>query len=373
MDITNKAGHAVLHLVADETYSRHSEGAFLRMNDGSIFYAYSRFKGFSQGNVPKNVAPQDVAPCDIVALRSYDEGETWTEPEVLLHAEDFGTHNIMSVSALRMQNGDAALIFGARHKPDEGHHVLVRSNDEFKTFYKTVICSLPDRPGEYVLNNDRVIRLKSGRLVMPRAYHRGGTDWNDRDRLYFDHCGSLCFLLSDDDGETCHEAPDVVHPPFSRTISGLQEPGVIELENGVLWAWARTDKMYQYECFSFDQGEHWTQAQPSRFTSPRSPMQIKRNPADGSLIAIWNPIPNYNGRKQYEGFFEGRTPIVYAKSADDGKTWSEPIVIEGEEDCGYCYPSIFFTNDGCMLTGFCSGTQKEKNCLANTTVRKIAL
>ena len=103
MDLTKNAGHVVMDMRADKVYTRHSEGAFLRMNDGSILYAYSRFKGFSQGNVPKNVAPQDVAPCDIVALRSYDEGETWTEPEVLLHAEDFGTHNIMSVSLLRME------------------------------------------------------------------------------------------------------------------------------------------------------------------------------------------------------------------------------------------------------------------------------
>ena len=64
---------------------------------------------------------------------------------------------------------------------------------------------------------------------------------------------------------------------------------------------------------------------------------------------------------------------VYAQSTDDGKTWSEPVVIEGEEDCGYCYPSLFFTNDGAILVGYCSGTQKEGDCLANSTIRKIQL
>ena len=191
-EMTANTGRAVLQLTADKTYTRHSEGAFLRMNDGSILYAYSRFTG----------SDDDGAPSDIVGLWSKDEGETWSEPVTLLRAADFNTHNIMSVSLMRMQNGDVGLFFGARHKPSEGLRYLARSNDECKSFYKTTLCSLSDRPGYYVLNNDRVIRLKSGRLVMPTAFHRGGYDWEYKKRLYFDSCGVLCFVLSDDDGET---------------------------------------------------------------------------------------------------------------------------------------------------------------------------
>ena len=68
MDKTANTGHIVLQLTADKTYTRHSEGAFLRMNDGGILYAYSRFTG----------SDDDCAPSDIVGLRSYDEGETWS-------------------------------------------------------------------------------------------------------------------------------------------------------------------------------------------------------------------------------------------------------------------------------------------------------
>ena len=361
MDLTKNAGHVVMDMRADKVYTRHSEGAFLRMDDGSILYAYSRFTG----------SADDCAPSDIVGRWSYDEGETWSEAKTLLRAADYGTHNIMSVSLLRMENGDVGLFFGSRQKQNVSFHHLARSNDECKTFYQTTVCSMQDRPGIYVLNNDRIARLKSGRLVMPLAFHRGGDTWGGQ-TWYFDLAGVLCFLLSDDDGKTWHEAPDTVHPPFVSR-NGLQEPGVIELENGVLWAWARTDMSYQYECFSFDGGEHWTQVQPSRFTSPRSPMQVKRNPKDGALIAVWNPIPSYNGRKEYDGFFDGRTPIVYAKSTDDGRTWSEPVVIEGREDSGYCYPCIFFTEDDSILVGYCSGGPEERDCLASSTVRKISL
>ena len=249
--------------------------------------------------------------------------------------------------------------------------MLARSNDECKSWYKVTNCSLPDRPGNYVLNNDRVIRTSTGRLIMPTAFHRGGDSWGG-EKHYFDFAGSLCFKLSDDEGETWFESPDVVHPPFVSR-HGLQEPGVVELENGVLWAYTRTVMMFQYQCFSFDNGMHWTQAQPSRFTSPCSPLHIKRNPFDRSLVAVWNPIPNYNGRIPNERISSGRTPIVYAISRDDGTSWSDPIVIEGREDCGYCYPAIFFTDDRCMLVAYISGDPKEGSLMANTTIRKIEL
>ena len=362
MDLTKTSGRAVLELKANAEYTRHSEGAFLRMKDGSILYAYSRFRESSR----------DDAPSDIVGCFSYDEGETWTEPTPFLNAADYNSHNIMSVSLLRMQNGDVGLFFGSRQKPTMGLHHLALSNDECKSFYRTVVCSLPDRPGYYVLNNDRVVRLRSGRLVMPLAFHRGGYNTREPGSVYFEWRSVLMFLLSDDDGQTWRESADAVFPPFNRSKSGLQEPGVLEREDGSLWAWARTDRMWQYECFSFDGGEHWTQAQISQFTSPNSPMQVKRRESDRSLTAVWNPIPNYNGRVRYKGF-AGRTPIAYARSFDDGVTWTEPEVIEGAEDCGYCYPSIFYTNDGCALVGYCSGTPKEGDCLTNCTVRKIPL
>ncbi len=362
MEINEVTGRKVLELIADSLYTRHSEGAFCRLSNGHIAYVYSRFTGSSH----------DDAPSHIALSVSADEGETWSEPEKILDPADFNTHNIMSVSLIELQDGGIGLFFGSRQTPSVGYKHLLRSYDDLKTFQDETICSLADRPGYYVLNNDRVVRLRSGRLVMPVAFHRGGYSKHNPGSVYFENRGVLSFRLSDDDGNTWRESTDVVYPPFTRTRSGLQEPGVIECMNGVLWAFARTDQMHQYECFSFDGGEHWTAAQPSRFTGCNAPLQIKRAPQDQSLIAVWNPIPNYNGRTIYPGF-AGRTPIVYARSYDDGLTWSEPFVLDGRPDSGYCYPAIFFTNDHSMLVSYCSGSMKEGDCLSNTTVRKVAL
>ena len=350
--------HTVASYGPDGTYTRHSEGAFLRLDDGRILFVYSRFAG----------SFDDAAPCCLAASWSDDEGETWTEPAEVLSASSFGARNIMSVSLLRMRNGDIGVFHGVKNTASCTQHWLERSRDGGRTFYRRTECTLSDRPGYYVLNNDRVVRLASGRLVMPLAYHRGGYGGD----VFFDGRGVGCFLLSDDDGETWREAADTVHPPFTGTETGLQEPGVTEKRNGALWAYFRTDKMVQYESFSLDGGETWTAAQPSRFTSPISPMKVARHPQTGDLYAVWNPIPNYNGRKLSDAGW-GRTPLVWAVSRDDGTTWSEPKVIEGDPEHGYCYPALFFTADGAMLAAYCSGGPEDGICLARLTIRKIAI
>jgi len=347
----------------DEKYTRHSEGAFLRLKDGTILFAYSRFTGLWN----------DDAPSDIVAVTSHDEGETWSEARTLVPASHHGASNIMSVSLMRMGNGDVGLFYIVKKTPLINQIILARSNDESQTFYQYTDCTARIAQGYYVLNNDRVIRLDTGRLVMPLAFHRGGLcSWGEVTLNTFDGRGIAVCLLSDDDGNTWREARDVVFPPFTGTDTGLQEPGAIQLQNGTVWAWYRTDQGVQYQAFSLDRGEHWTVAQPSRFTSPASPLKIARHP-DGRLFAVWNPIPAYNGRKLRFGL--DRTPLVWAVSKDDGATWSDCNIIENDTtgQYGYCYPAIFFTDDGYMMCAYCAGSLAEGGCLNRLTIHKIAI
>lgn len=343
---------------------RQSEGDFIRLADGAILFAYSRFE--------RDMS--DDSPSHIVAVRSTDEGKTWSTPEVIIQPEPLGGTNAMSVSFMPMQNGDIGLFFGLKGPWWYKYIMFARSTDGGHTFGGFARCSLPDRKGRYILNNSRVERLRSGRLVIPLAYHRTGKD-EETGKSFYDFCSCICMLYSDDDGATWQEAPYVVHPPFTNSSAGLQEPGVVELANGVLWAYYRTDKMYQYESFSMDSGLHWTVPQPSRFTSPLSPMKIARRPQTGALYAFWNPIPNYNGRSQTEGgvWHGGRTPIVYATSQDEGSTWSDMRVIEDDPTHGYCYPAAFFTDDDAMLVAYCAGGVEDGSCLARVTMMRIPL
>jgi Neuraminidase (sialidase) len=273
-----------------------------------------------------------------------------------------------------MNDGSIGLFYGVRMGADDIRTHLRRSTDEGRTWSAATPCMQP--AGYFVVNNDRVIRLSTGRIIVPAAYHRNGFDSFDRNRrVRFDRRAVDVFFLSDDDGATWTEAETKCAMPFSRNCtSGLQEPGIVELQNGVVWAFARTDLGRHYETFSMDYGESWTPAEPSRFTGPQSPLSVKREPETGALVAVWNPIPNYNGRAQtHRGAWTGgRTPLVIATSTDDGASWSSEIVLEDDVDSGYCYTAIHFSG-AAMLLGYCAGSAADGGCLNRLRIRRVPL
>jgi len=358
-------GAVVCELPPKADNPRNSEGGFLALEDGRLFFAYSRFRG--------DVGHDD-APSDIAMLVSENGGESWRDGGVIVRASDHQAQNIMSVTLLRMRNGDAGLFYCVRVAANDLRCHLRRSEDEGESWGDAMRCIEP--PGYFVVNNDRVLRLSSGRLIMPAAYHRNGYDSKAAGRtVRFDRRAIDLFFLSDDDGASWVESEGKCTLPYHRhSSSGLQEPGVLELSNGTLWAWARTDLGRQYEMFSFDSGETWTVPEPSRFTSPQSPMSMKRIPGTERIVAVWNPIPNYNGRSEFEGkvWTGGRTPLVIATSGDEGRTWSSELVIEDEPDHGYCYTAIHFS-DETMLLAYCAGGIDDGGCLNRLRIRSVPI
>lgn len=355
-------GNIILDLPPDLKNSnpRNSEGAFLQLPGGEIIFIYSRFKGNSGA---------DYATSDLTLLRSTDGGETFADEQTVTTCESEGGVNVMSLSLVEMGNGDIGLFYLVRTTYTLLQMFLKRSSDGGRTWSERVLCTPCE--GFFVVNNDRVTRLSDGRIIIPAARHAAG--WSDRPdsgREYFDSRSEVVFFYSDDDGYTWRQSADKCSIAYhSYNNAGLQEPGLIELSDGILWAWARTELGRQYEMFSLDNGEHWTPPQPSRFTSPNSPLSMKRD-ASGRIYAIWNPIPEYNGRQQPEYFTGGRTPYVIAVSDDNGKTFSEPVAFEDDETCGYCYCAIYFTKDK-MLLSYCAGGAEERSCLAKTRLRGI--
>ncbi len=351
-----ETGRIILDLPPIEGNPRNSEGSFLVLKDGRLMFAFSRYIA-EKGD--------DAAPAGVAVMYSDDMGDTWTEPEMLLNPQN-DEQNLMSVSLMRLNNGDIGLFYFRRRSMFDGRAFMRRSSDEGKTWSEGVNCTTG--PGHYVTNNDRIVKLSTGRLINPAAYHRtlqrdkqahAGYDW--RSVVYY--------MYSDDDGETWNESrPSAVSS--ASNAAGLQEPGVLELKKGVLYGWARTDKGYQYEMYSHDQGESWSDPVPSRFSSPNSPMSMKRDPHTGDLFAIWNPIPNYVTREVYTEL-HGRTPLVYSISRNEGKHWSKPVFVEDDPLSGYCYTAIHFNPDGSVLLAYCAGSKDDGGCLYRLRIRKI--
>lgn len=365
MKINNHLGTVVLELPPASGNPRNSEGTFLTLPDGEILFVYARYSG-------EDCA--DHAFADLWMARSRNGGKSFDEGQLLFSCKEEQAVNIMSPTLLWMQNGDIGVFYLVRTTHSLMRMFLRRSGDQGKSWGERTLCT--PQEGFFVVNNDRVTRLQSGRLVIPAAVHRKGfcTEPGEEGGGYVDTRADSLFFLSDDDGVSWRCSYGKCCMPFTAHCeSGLQEPGVLELSPDLLWGWARTDLGRQYEMYSLDGGNVWTAPQPSRFTAPLSPLCMKRSP-DGSIYAVWNPVPLYNDRPEKVGevWTGGRTPLVIAYSKDSGKTFSPLLAFETDEGSGYCYTAIHFTGD-CLLLSYCAGGEGNKLCLCHTRVRRIEL
>jgi len=335
---------------------RNSEGSFLTLDKrNEILFAYSAFSG---------ERARDFTKADIKTVLSHDGGLTWDEPVTIIQADEHQAMNVMSVSLIRMDNGDIGIIYLIRISWLDMRIVIRRSSDNGLSWSSPVRCSVRD--GYFVINNDRAVRLSSGRIIIPAAEHKNQIS-SEGKPLFAP--ALTTFFYSDDDGHTWQESQSnlFLNVPICR--SGLQEPGIIEISPGKLYGWARTDLSRQYEFTSLDNGIHWSEPVPSRFTSPLSPMSMKHLP-DGRIIAIWNPVPLNNIMTENKAT-GNRTPLVYALSDDNGQSWSDPVTIENDPDSGFCYTAILPQEDSVLLA-YCAGSAADLgSCLNRLRIRKL--
>ena len=152
--------HSVLRLEPLSGNPRNSEGDFIRLADGRILFIYTRFTGGSG----------DHAAADLAGRFSSDDGKTWTTNDVFIVRNEGGL-NVMSVSLLRLRDGRIALFYLCKRSLTDCRPLMRVSTDEAKTWSAATTC-IDDVAGYYVMNNDRAVQLKSGRLVLPVALHK---------------------------------------------------------------------------------------------------------------------------------------------------------------------------------------------------------
>jgi hypothetical protein len=264
---------------------------------------------------------------------------------------------------LVQKSGELAFYFLI--KENDGSSTLGRAKTQNGVDYFAERCAWNAPTRYYVINNDRLVRLRDGRIVAPAAY------MSVEDAVAEARVPMVTTLLvSEDDGASFYKTEmDFTTADPINARYGLQEPGLIEREDE-LYLWMRTNYSCQYESVSKTGLNGFFTPRAGEFTSPPSPMQIKRY--DGAEYAVYNPIPRYNGRVMAEGTW-GRTPLVIRKSTDGGKTFGPLNVIEDDPDRGYSYPALFQTADGRLLVAYCRGDAADGNNLCRLGIAEIEM
>src|SRR5690625_2771003 len=333
-----------LELNPGENNPRNSEGDFVTLDDGRVMFVYSKYVGESSS---------DHAPASLAARYSADGGSTWTQDDEIIVPNEGGM-NVMSVTLLRLQNGDIALFYLRKNSTDDCIPMMRISKDEAKTWSEAIPC-ITDKEGYFVLNNARVIQLEDGRLMMAVALHNTpGGEWKGQADLFA--------YYSDDNGQTWTSSEMV--PNDTDIVT--QEPGLIEMRDGRIMMYIRASGGFQQLSYSTDRGSTWSPIETSNIPSPLSPATIEKVPGSGDWLLVWNN--NDGSDPELKG---KRTPITAAISSDEGKSWKYIKNIEEDPDGWYCYIAIHFVDADNALLGYCAGNRPAGTGLSVTHVTHV--
>ncbi|HIA63067.1 MAG TPA: sialidase [Planctomycetes bacterium] len=307
---------------------RYSEGSIVALADGRLLFATTEFAD----------SASDFANARIIGRTSKDGGVTWDAAQVL--QKSVGKLNVMSVTLLRLTDagpysGPIGMFYLVKNAHDDLDVWLKVSTDEGKTFGESVLVT--NQPGYHVMNNDRVQRLSTGRLVVPVA--------STADVSKVNHFVARCFL-SDDQGLTWRLGQGAI----DYAQRGAMEPEIVELatsEDGRvrLAMYIRTQLGHIAVGYSHDAGETWTKAVDAKIRAPEAPATIRRVPSTGDLVLVWND--NFTAGAGHGG---KRTPLSIAISKDDGKTWQKVGDIETSKQHTYAYTSLCFVRGRMVMS-----------------------
>lgn len=151
--------------------------------------------------------------------------------------------------------------------------------------------------------------------------------------LYDERRWHPVFWRSENGGKSWQEVAIV------RNRVGLIQPAVIELSDGRLLAYCRSNTGRIWRIVSEDGGRNWANPEPTDLPNPNSAVDLVRL-SDGALVLAFNDSA------------DKRTPLSIAFSPDETERWTvirDLEVGEGE----FSYPCLLATPDGlvhCVYT-----------------------
>lgn len=283
---------------------------------------------------------------------SSDGGRTWSDPRPLFAA---GTPITVSNERALLRTREGVLISAFMNL------------QERKWTWKN---ELHDAPG----------------AVLPTYAMRStddGATWQDVQKLHDDWSGAVRDMIQTSEGRVIFTAMKMRHDPGRHSVltysstdqgrtwrasnlidlggrghhGGVTEPTLAELRDGRLWMLIRTNWGEFWSGYSHDGGRFWRVLQPSGIPASSAPAMLQRL-ASGRLLLVWNrPWPE--GQSDWpksggDGLWSDtpvsnhREQLSLALSDDDGKNWTQPVVIARQAGTWLAYPYVFEYQPGLL-------------------------
>lgn len=298
-------------------------------------------------------APDTLAVVDGNALRtSSDDGRTWSEP-----------------------GPPIAPGMDLTHPGHTGHPLLTRDGT-------LVIWYLDLENRDFSWDNEKGAPEPDCRLEtwVVRSMD-GGKTWTDRQRLLSGYNADsmgfvetrngdlvlalehlvpelrrwvVCSFHSSDHGRTWKQS-NLIDLGGHGHHDGAVEPMLVELKDGRLMMLIRTNHDQFWKAFSDDGGKYWRVLQPSGIPASSAPGWLDRL-SDGRLALVWNrdkpegaetwPKRNSAGPATEFPASWFREELSLAFSADDGESWTTPVVLARERGAQLAYPYWFERRPG---------------------------
>jgi hypothetical protein len=268
-----------------------------RLHNGDLFCVF--YSGYRHVSPPNDKWPKGGR---IMAVRSTDNGQTWTRPVVIIDTDQ--DDRDPSVACLK----DGTLLLNwFTLQNDQVAILLARSTDDGKTWSEPVRLML-DSPYSFACSSP-VRQLPDGSLILG-LYHE-----DEKKNLAF---GAT--VKSYDGGKTWKELA-LIGEKSGVVLDA--ETDVVPLKDGKLLAALRSSKVDMHYAVSDDSGKSWGPVRSFGFKG-HCPYFLRHS---SGVILLAHRVPE--------------TSLHW--SSDESKTWNGPVKID---TVGGAYPSLVELPDG---------------------------
>ncbi len=309
-------------------------GPFVRLDDGGLL------------TIERNMS--------CISCISKDEGKTWKYYSIF---QDSGRFDIRIERVL--------------FKASSGAIILAFANDKERANWNWDV-DIADSPGATI--STYAIRSLDG-----------GRTWQNLQKLHDEWTGANRDIIETKDGNIIFTSMMMRHNPGHHTVvtytsktngfnwirsnvidmggvghhSGVTEATIEQLKDGHIWMLMRTNWGVFWEAYSENEGLEWKYIKPTKIDASSAPGLLTRLES-GRLLLVWNrkypegkdeyPLSGGDGISSEVPHSNHRKEMSIMFSEDDGKSWSEPIVIakatEKSKVKNVSYPRVFEARPG---------------------------